>query len=136
MTQVSLVKTVVRATIAASIMIPGLTGSAFACESVFCKIGDGPKRVVQDIVTPNKVDPPAPARPAAVPVSTYAAVLRGDCMDAQTGAPRADNTITTYSNLSEIDAEHIAIAIAARSDICQANGDTTRVLVPGSLRWL
>jgi hypothetical protein len=107
--------------------------SAFACESVFCKIGDGPKRVIQDIVTPNKVDQ-GPAR--AAPAVKYSATLRIDCQDAQTGAPRADNTITVVSNVSQQDAENQILAITGRSDICQANGDTTRVSIPGTARWM
>ena len=134
MTQVTLVKTIVKATIAASILIPSLTGSAFAGEGFFQKIGDGPKRVLQDIVTPNKVDP-APARSAPAPTQ-YSATMRVDCRDAQTGAPRADNTITAVSNVSQEDAYNQILAITARSDICQANGDTTRVYVPGTFRWM
>jgi hypothetical protein len=137
MTQTTLVKTIVRTTIAASIMISSLNSSAFAGEGFFEKIGDGPKRFVQDIFTPNSVDPPAPASaPAPAPVNKYTATLRVDCMDAQTGADRADNTITASSNVSTADARNYIINLANRSDLCQANGDTSRVTKPGSGRWM
>ena len=132
MTQTSLVKTLVKATIAVCIMIPG---SAFAGEGFFQKIGDGPKRVVQDIFTPNSVDRPAPA-PAPAPVAQYSATLRVGCLDAQTGADRADNTITATSTVSTADAMNYILNLANRSDLCQANGDTSRITRPGSAHWM
>jgi hypothetical protein len=131
-----LVEAIVKTTIAASIMFPCLAGNALAGEGFFDKIGDGPKRVLQDIVTPNRVDPPAPQRPMQTPVARYAATMRVDCMDAQTGAPRGDNTITAVSNISLQDAQSQIFAANEKRDICQANGDTTRVYIPGTFRWM
>jgi hypothetical protein len=118
-------------------MIPSLTGSAFAGEGFFEKIGDGPKHFVQDIFTPNSVDRPAPAAaPAPAPVAQYSATLRVGCLDAQTGADRADNTITATSTISTADAMNYILNLANRSDLCQANGDTSRITRPGSARWM
>jgi hypothetical protein len=150
MAKIILVKTIVMAAIAATIIIPTLVSSAAAGEGFFQKIGDGPKRVLQDIVTPNKVDPPAPVRapgpvqasvPAPVPVQAssphFVATYRVDCRDAQTQADRADNTLQFSGPAASKEAfENYIINLSHEQDFCQGNGDTSRVMKPGSGRFL
>jgi hypothetical protein len=71
-----------------------------------------------------------------VPSPTYSVTYRVDCRDAITGADRADNTITVTSTVSVADAQNEVIRRLQSSDLCQANGDTSRVTKPGSGRWL
>jgi hypothetical protein len=137
MTQAAFVKTILKATVAASILIPSLTGSAFAGEGFFEKIGDGPKNRIREIFTPNKVESPAPA-PIVVPTpaNLYWVTYRVDCIDARTGTNRADNTVTQSSTVSRADAMNIVLILSRQEDLCQANGDTSRVTKPGSGRWM
>jgi hypothetical protein len=107
---------------------------ATAGEGVFQKFGDGLRHGVEDILTPNKVD--KPAQPASPPVPQYSATYRVDCLDAQTGADRADNTITATSPISEAAARAYILDLASKADLCEANGDTTRVTKRGSGRWI
>jgi hypothetical protein len=154
MAKTTLVKTIVTAAIAATIVIQTLVSSASAGEGFFQKIGDGPKRFIRDIVTPNKVDPPAPApapaparipvqasTPAPVPVQAssphFVATYRVDCRDAQTGADRADNTLEFSGPAASKEAFYdYIINLSHQKDFCQGNGDTSRVMKPGSGRFL
>jgi hypothetical protein len=150
MAKIILVKTIVTAAIAATIIIPTLVSSAAAGEGFFQKIGDGPTRVLRDIVTPNKVDPPAPVRapvpvqatvPAPVPVQAssphFVATYRVDCRDAQTQADRADNTLQFSGPAASKEAfENYIVNLSHKQDFCQGNGDTSRVMKPGSGRFL
>jgi hypothetical protein len=126
-----------RSIIAAVVVLAAVGSGNFAneanaCETVFCKIGDGPKRVIHDIFTPNKVD--KPGTPAAVLPKRFSATYRVDCVDVDTGADRADTTITATSDVSEDAARNYILNLASRSDLCQANGDTSRVAKSG--RWM
>jgi hypothetical protein len=136
MNTVGLGKSIVTAAIGAFLMIPHFASSATAGEGFFQKLGDGPKRVIQDIVTPNKVDRSTPTVPASAPVRHYSATYRVDCIDANTGRDRADNSITATSDASQAAAVNYILDLANRSDLCQANGDTSRITKPGSGRWM
>jgi hypothetical protein len=60
---------------------------------------------------------------------------RVDCRDRDTGADRADTTVTVAAPTH--DAAVAAILQKAQtSDLCQSNGDLSRVTVPGSGRFL
>jgi hypothetical protein len=112
-------------------------GIATAGEGVFQKFGDGLRHGVEDILTPNKVDEKPSTAPAnSAPGPQYSATYRVDCRDAQTGADRADNTITATSPVSEGAARAYILDLASKSDLCQANGDTSRVTKRGSGRWM
>jgi hypothetical protein len=73
-----------------------------------------------------------------VPVSqpTYSASFRVRCVDAVTGADRADNTVTVTSTVSLEAAREEILRLYRTTDLCQANGDTSRRMVPGSGEWL
>ena len=105
---------------------------ASAGESVTDKFGDGLRHGIEDVLTPNKVDPkPAPSPPAP----RYSATYRVDCIDSRTGADRADNTITATAASVEA-ARSAIIEQYTRSDLCQANGDKSRITRAGSGRWM
>jgi hypothetical protein len=118
---------------AACVLFPALTASAFAGEGFFQKIGDGPKRVIQDIITPESVDN---GKGGASLHVQFVATMRVDCQDAQTGVPRGDNTITAISHISQQDAANQVFAANDRVPLCQQNGDTTRIAIPGTFRWM
>ncbi len=131
-----------------SILVSVGTGTlAHACESVFCKIGDGPRHVVEGVVAhPQRIfppcwgsdrcDDPAKAGPTQGPhPSKRAKLISEDCKDAVTGADRADNT-TRPSSISLDEARNEIIRRYQTADLCQANGDTSRITKPGSGRWM
>jgi hypothetical protein len=121
-------------TIGTMLTLTSISSIGFAGENVFQKIGDGPRREIEDIVTPNKIDKPSQRAPA--PQKRFSATYRVLCMDATTGADRADNTITAYSTVSEEDAMNVISQQVRLKDICQANGDTSRVTKPGTGYWM
>jgi hypothetical protein len=73
-----------------------------------------------------------------VPVAgpTYSVSFRVRCVDAVSGADRADNTLTVTSTVSREAAVNEILRLYRTTDLCQANGDTTRRMVPGSGEWL
>ena|ERR1700682_1404773 len=60
---------------------------------------------------------------------------RVDCRDRDTGASRADSTITVTAPTRAAAVAEIEQTIRS-SDICQGNGDFSRITVPGSGRYL
>lgn len=77
---------------------------------------------------------PGSAQVRPVP-SQIAVSYRVDCKDRDTGADRADTTITIAAPTRE--AAVTAINQEAQSrDLCQSNGDLSRITVPGSGRFM
>jgi hypothetical protein len=71
--------------------------------------------------------------PVAAP--TYSASFRVRCVDAVSGADRGDNTVTVTSTVSREAAVNEILRLYRTTDLCQANGDTSRRMVPGSGEW-
>jgi hypothetical protein len=119
---------------------------AYAGEGFFEKIGNGPRNVVVGIIEhPQRIFPPCwgsdrcdnPSETTATAQRPYYSVsFRVDCVDAVTGADRADNTVTVTSPVSIDDARNTVMQSYQTTDLCQANGDRSRRMVPGSGRWL
>jgi hypothetical protein len=70
------------------------------------------------------------------PPTTYSVSFRVRCKDAQTGANRADTTLTVTSTVSREAAVQEVLRQYETTDLCQSNGDTSRVMVPNSGEWL
>lgn len=129
--------------------VPYASTSVQAGEGFLQKFGDGLRHTVESVVkNPVEALPVCWGQPqncrgedkktAQVKVApqTFSATYRVDCIDAVTGADRADNTITATSTVSLDEARNEIIRRYQTSDLCQANGDTSRITKPGSGRWL
>jgi hypothetical protein len=137
--------------------IPNGANVAHAGEGFFQKIGDGWKKgkwipgipnvrpqTVQEVLFPvcwgHPQDCRESAKPAGgpsqrVPEAWVSVSYRVDCRDRDTGADRADNTVTVTAPTRDQAVARIE-ELARTSDLCQANGDLSRITVPGSGRYL
>lgn len=126
------------------------SGTAQAGEGFFQKIGDGWKNVIPKVQlkSPQELLPVCWGSPqecrddnqrngtqthqaqARVSVS-----YRVDCRDRDTGRDRADNTVTVSAPTRAAAVAEIE-RLARTTELCQANGDSSRVTVPGSGRYL
>jgi hypothetical protein len=137
---------------------PRATNLAYAGEGFFQKIGDGWKKgnwvpgipsvrpqTVQEVIFPVCWGSPQDCRddankriqtvaPGGTP-SFVSVSYRVDCRDRDTGADRADNTVTATAKTRDAAVAEIE-RLARSSDLCQGNGDLSRVTVPGSGRYL
>jgi Repeat of unknown function (DUF5648) len=110
-------------------------------EGFFEKMGDGPAKFFglksrEDSNTQKGQGVPTQSNTSSVGIPRYSATYRVDCQDALTKADRADDTITATSFISEDDARNYILNIANKTDLCQANGDKSRVTKAGTGRWM
>jgi hypothetical protein len=69
------------------------------------------------------------------PPTIYSASARVNCVDATTGADRANSDVTVTSPVSRDAAVNEIVRLYRTQDLCQGNGDTSRRMV-GPLIWL
>ena len=145
-----------RVQIVAFIFAISLIGSPVAAQSVFQKIGDGWKhgkwipgvpdvkpQTIQEVIFPVCWGHPQDCRDDAVKKSKaqggepqlVSVSYRVDCVDKDSGAPRADSTMTVTALTRDAAVAEIEKA-RGKGDVCQGNGDLSRITVPGSGRYL
>jgi hypothetical protein len=136
-------------------------GPATAGEGFFEKIGDGWKKghwvpnlpdvkpqTVQEVLFPVCWGSPQDCRDDArrnqkagtggaqtQQVALVSVSYRVDCRDRNTGRDRADSTVTVTASSRQAAVAEIE-RLARAQDLCQGNGDQSRVTVPGSGRYL
>ena len=111
-----------------------IASSTYAGEGFFQKIGDGWRN---GDWLPRYTGPKAtPARtaPSGAP-NTVSVSYRVNCRDRDTGADRADNTLTVAAPTRDAAVAVIEQALQTR-DIRQDSGDLSRVSVPGTGHYL
>jgi hypothetical protein len=65
----------------------------------------------------------------------FSVTYRADCRDKATGASRAASTVTVSASTRQAAVDEIERMIRT-NDVCQGNGDLSRIAVPGSGRYL
>jgi hypothetical protein len=88
---------------------------------------------LRDLVTPNNVESGRP--PPSTSVIKFKAQYRVDCKNTFTNRVD-DSTITAYSEISVDDAKRYILDRLGNTDLFQNDGDTSRVMIAGSGRWL
>jgi hypothetical protein len=65
----------------------------------------------------------------------FSVTYRVDCKDKTTGASRATSTVTVFASTRQAAVNEIERMIRT-GDVCQGNGDLSRITVPGSGHYL